>query len=105
MSLEFTMNLTLHLSIDGLLNYGKANVVPKLSQRKLISSTIFSHIVRSDAESGKHPVAMTTLLERQLNECGAWSLSTLNPPLPHLLVWLVLHVRQVYATGCKRRLW
>ena len=30
-----------------------------------------SYIVRSDAESGKHPVAMTTLLERQLNECGA----------------------------------
>ena len=28
-------------------------------------------IVQHDAESGKHPVAMTKLLERQLNECGA----------------------------------
>lgn len=28
-------------------------------------------IVQHDAESGKHPEAMTTLLERQLNECGA----------------------------------
>ena len=28
-------------------------------------------IVQHDAESGKHQVAMTRLLERQLNECGA----------------------------------
>lgn len=28
-------------------------------------------IVQHDAESGKHPEAMTKLLERQLNECGA----------------------------------
>lgn len=28
-------------------------------------------IVQHDAESGKHPVAMTKLLERQLSECGA----------------------------------
>ena len=29
-------------------------------------------IVRNDKESGKHPEAMTTLLERQLNECGTF---------------------------------
>ena len=27
-------------------------------------------IVRNDKESGKHPVAMTKLLDRQLKECG-----------------------------------
>ena len=27
-------------------------------------------IVRSDKESGKHPAAMTKLLDRQLKECG-----------------------------------
>ena len=27
-------------------------------------------IVQHDTDSGKHPLAMTTLLERQLNECG-----------------------------------
>ena len=30
-------------------------------------------IVRSDKESGKHPVAMTKLLDRQLKECGMTS--------------------------------
>jgi hypothetical protein len=27
-------------------------------------------IIQSDVESGKHPLAMIKLLERQLNECG-----------------------------------
>jgi hypothetical protein len=27
-------------------------------------------IVQHDSESGKHPKPLTTLLERQLNECG-----------------------------------
>lgn len=28
-------------------------------------------IVREDTVSGKHPAAMTTILERKLNACGA----------------------------------
>lgn len=36
-----------------------------------ISTHAYRHIVQADAESGKHPKAMTTLLERQLNESGA----------------------------------
>lgn len=36
-----------------------------------IESHSCRQIVQQDADSGKHPVAMTTLLERQLNECGA----------------------------------
>ena len=28
-------------------------------------------IVRKDVESGRHPAAMTKLLERQLHECGS----------------------------------
>jgi len=32
-------------------------------------------IVQNDAESGKHPEAMTKLLERQFNECGTFSSS------------------------------
>ena len=40
-------------------------------------------IVQHDAESGKHPEAMTKLLERQLNECGAQLpfLSHLDPTI------------------------
>lgn len=30
------------------------------------------NIIKHDAESGKHPVAMTKLLERQLGECGGY---------------------------------
>jgi hypothetical protein len=32
--------------------------------------TELRQIVQQDAESGKHPRAMTKLLERQLNDCG-----------------------------------
>lgn len=32
------------------------------------------NIVSSDKESGKHPVAMTKLLDRQLHECGQYFL-------------------------------
>ena len=29
-------------------------------------------IIKNDADTGKHPEAMTKLLERQLNDCGAF---------------------------------
>ncbi len=32
--------------------------------------------MQTDVESGKHPPAMTKLLERQLNECGEWPYPT-----------------------------
>lgn len=35
-------------------------------------------IVQHDAEQGKHPKALTTLLERQLNECGTVSTNWVN---------------------------
>lgn len=37
-------------------------------------------IIKSDSESGKHPEAMTKLLERQLWDCGMFSTSS-RPPL------------------------
>lgn len=36
--------------------------------------------MQADVESGKHPPAMTKLLERQLNECGEW---------PYLTIFLI----------------
>lgn len=38
------------------------------------------NIIKHDAESGKHPVAMTKLLERQLGECGGYiTFSSVTP--------------------------
>lgn len=44
-------------------------------------------IVQHDSESGKHPKALTTLLERQLNECGSYQ----SPCLTILAMWA--HIR------------
>ena len=38
-------------------------------------------IIKSDSESGKHPEAMTKLLERQLGDCGVSHLLYCNRPL------------------------
>jgi hypothetical protein len=38
-------------------------------------------IIKSDSESGKHPEAMTKLLERQLWDSGVFPISS-RPPLP-----------------------
>ncbi|KAF9515098.1 hypothetical protein BS47DRAFT_1294272 [Hydnum rufescens UP504] len=60
-------------------------------------------IIRDDAESGKHPVAMTTLLERKLNKCGA-ILQSLQESLSELSIELVpvheklVHLRRQLAT-------
>jgi hypothetical protein len=45
--------------------YGEADLLPFRVRIDELRS-----IVRADVESGKHPEAMTRLLERQLNECG-----------------------------------
>lgn len=46
--------------------YNEGDLVPF---RKRLSD--LRSIVMRDAEAGKHPKALTKLLERQLNECGA----------------------------------
>ena len=45
--------------------YNESDLLP--FQRRLSD---LRDIVRSDIQSGKHPEAMTKLLERQLSECG-----------------------------------
>lgn len=49
--------------------YGEADLQPFRSRIDELRG-----IVQADVESGKHPEAMTRLLERQLNECGMLSL-------------------------------
>ncbi|KAI0923877.1 hypothetical protein AcV5_009295 [Taiwanofungus camphoratus] len=64
-------------------------------------------ILRSDMESGKHPAAMTTLLERQLNECESVlrrlqdSLAVLSPELVPIHERLVNIRRQLVALAAK----
>ncbi|KZT10036.1 uncharacterized protein LAESUDRAFT_722180 [Laetiporus sulphureus 93-53] len=64
-------------------------------------------IVRHDADSGRHPVAMTTLLERQLNECEnvlrrlQESLAVLSPELVPIHERLVNIRRQLVALAAK----
>ena len=53
-----------HMNESGIYNEG--DLVP--FQKRLAG---LRHIVQQDAEHGKHPSALTTLLERQLNECGS----------------------------------
>jgi hypothetical protein len=43
-------------------------------------------ITRHDAETGKHSEAMTKLLERQLNDCGAFVLRPRTSYAPVLLL-------------------
>jgi hypothetical protein len=46
-------------------------------------------IIKSDSETGKHSVAMTRLLERQLGECGPSScLMSYGVNIPHDLSYL-----------------
>ncbi|KAG2011668.1 hypothetical protein CC2G_011759 [Coprinopsis cinerea AmutBmut pab1-1] len=65
------------------------------------------HIVQQDAEQGKHPKALTTLLERQLNECDAVvnqmleSLSVISPELIPVHEKLVTIRRQLVALAAK----
>ncbi|PCH44285.1 hypothetical protein WOLCODRAFT_138918 [Wolfiporia cocos MD-104 SS10] len=64
-------------------------------------------IVRSDADSGKHPAAMISLLERQLNECEGVlerlqeSLAILSPELVPIHERLVNIRRQLVALAAK----
>jgi len=65
-----------HMNESGI--YNESDLAP--FHRRLAE---LRQIVRADAESGKHPVAMCKLLDRQLNECGACSslLPSLSPVL------------------------
>lgn len=64
-------------------------------------------IVQQDAELGKHPKALTTLLERQLNECDAVvqqlleSLSVISPELVPVHEELVNTRRRLVALAAK----
>jgi hypothetical protein len=60
-----------HMSESGV--YNESDLVP--FQRRLGG---LHQIVQQDAEQGKHPKALTTLLERQLNECGTVSTNWVN---------------------------
>ncbi|KAF9054443.1 hypothetical protein BJ165DRAFT_1382078 [Panaeolus papilionaceus] len=65
------------------------------------------HIIQSDAESSKHPKAITKLLDRQLNECDMIvkqlqdSLSVLSPELVPVHQRLVTIRRQLVALAAK----
>ncbi|KAH9935913.1 uncharacterized protein BXZ73DRAFT_45394 [Epithele typhae] len=65
------------------------------------------NIVSGDVESGKHPAAMTKLLERQLNDCDNLlrklqdSLSVLSPELIPIHERLVTLRRQLVALAAK----
>lgn len=64
-------------------------------------------IISRDAEAGKHPKALTKLLERQLNECDAIvkqlfdSLSILSPELVPVHQKLITIRRQLVALAAK----
>lgn len=66
-------------------------------------------LIREDTESGKHPEAMTRLLERKLNDCGAIvdamqdSLAELPEELIPIHQKLVHLRRQLVALGAKPR--
>lgn len=66
-------------------------------------------IIQADVESGKHPLAMIKLLERQLNECDAVltsmqdSLSVLSPELVPIHERLVNIRRQLVALAAKEK--
>ena len=54
-------------------------------------------IVRSDKESGKHPVAMTKLLDRQLKECGMTS-------WPHSMISWIEHFSDAIVNSMRESL-
>jgi len=67
-------------------------------------------IIQSDVESGKHPLAMIKLLERQLNECDTVlstlqdSLSVISPELIPIHERLVNIRRQLVALAAKEKI-
>lgn len=89
-----------HMSESGV--YNESDLVP--FQRRLAG---LHQIVHQDAELGKHPKALTTLLERQLNECDALvqqlleSLSVISPELIPVHEKLVTLRRQLVALAAK----
>jgi len=59
--------------------YNEADLVP--FRRRLAE---LREIVRKDAEENKHPKALVKLLERQMNECGAYLPNQRQRPLSNL---------------------
>ncbi|KAH6916018.1 hypothetical protein BKA70DRAFT_1501556 [Coprinopsis sp. MPI-PUGE-AT-0042] len=89
-----------HMSESGV--YNESDLAP--FQRRLAG---LHQIVHQDAEQGKHPKALTTLLERQLNECDALvkqlleSLSVISPELIPVHEKLVTLRRQLVALAAR----
>ncbi|CAL1714834.1 unnamed protein product [Somion occarium] len=89
-----------HMNESGI--YNESDLAP--FHRRLAE---LRHIVQADAESGKHPRAMTTLLERQLTECDKIlrslqeSLGDLSPELIPIHERLVNIRRQLVALAAK----
>lgn len=89
-----------HMNESGI--YNESDLAP--FHRRLAE---LRQIVRADRESGKHPAAMTTLLDRQLNECDNLlqslqeSLGELAPELIPIHERLVNIRRQLVALAAK----
>lgn len=89
-----------HMEESGV--YNESDLAP--FQRRLSE---LRHIVQQDAESSKHPEAMTKLLERQFNECDVimrslqGSLSVLSVELVPIHERLVTIRRQLVALAAK----
>ncbi|KAG2338401.1 hypothetical protein BDR05DRAFT_940400 [Suillus weaverae] len=89
-----------HMEESGV--YNESDLAP--FQRRLSE---LRHIVQQDAESSKHPEAMTKLLERQFNECDVImrslqdSLSVLSVELVPIHERLVTIRRQLVALAAK----
>jgi len=89
-----------HMEESGV--YNESDLAP--FQRRLSE---LRHIVQQDAESSKHPEAMTKLLERQINECDVimrslqGSLSVLSVELVPIHERLVTIRRQLVALAAK----
>ena len=60
------------------------------------------NIVRHDADSGKHPEAMTKLLERQLGECGGhpFHIVSVTACLPQIMVNRLTNFWRAYQSRC-----
>ncbi|GBE86373.1 UPF0662 protein [Sparassis crispa] len=89
-----------HMNESGI--YNESDLAP--FHRRLVE---LRSIVQHDMDSGRHPVAMTTLLERQLNDCEALlcslqdSLGILSPELIPIHERLVNIRRQLVALAAK----
>lgn len=66
-----------HMNESGV--YNESDLAP--FHRRL---TDLRHIIQTDVDGGKHPLAMTKLLERQLSECGMILFALISPVYIHV---------------------